>query len=413
MLKKIFLYLSLLILIAVGTKNFIYAYLNFSGYGTHDDCGLSEWLINYQGGFARRGIAGEIFFYISKISLIPANYLWLAITCFSYLYLLIYFVKKTKNQFKLELIISAILLGMPIYTNFFWKKDVFQILLFLLGLIIFKKKLNSFLKITLINLICIFGLLNHESFMFYAVPPLFFLSLSLWNEKQSIILKIFKSSLSFAFIFFTFFILFYISLSLTDESLSKKAFLILHSWDALWLKVEGKIPTDLSCFTFLSHIDINTTISRFGFFTLFWFALILICFYSFINFSIRLNLNKKINLIKILLSQLIFLFPLFYTAGDWSRWIFFWTASSLLIYLEVHNYYLYNFRFFDSFLRKILNSKIFNFKSETWPLLFLGFPYVDYYIRIFRDYMWVTPIGKLLAGVYKLFVWMIKIVSGH
>jgi hypothetical protein len=74
---------------------------------------------------------------------------------------------------------------------------------------------------------------------------------------------------------------------------------------------------------------------------------------------------------------------------------------------------LYNFRFFDNFLKVILNSKIFNFRSKTWPLLFLGFPYVDYYISSFKDYMWVTPIGKLLAGVYKLFIWTIKIFSGH
>ena len=39
------------------------------------DWTTSEWMINYQGGFVRRGLMGEILFNLHKISNIPIRYL--------------------------------------------------------------------------------------------------------------------------------------------------------------------------------------------------------------------------------------------------------------------------------------------------------------------------------------------------
>ena len=39
------------------------------------DWATSEWLINYQGGFVRRGLVGEFLFQISNLIAIPLRYL--------------------------------------------------------------------------------------------------------------------------------------------------------------------------------------------------------------------------------------------------------------------------------------------------------------------------------------------------
>jgi len=410
MSKKIFVITNLLLLFLLFGKNFFYNFANISGYGTYNDCGLTEWLINYQGGgFIRRGISGEIFFYISKIFLIKANYIWLIVTISSYLYLIYYIVRKTQNRFRLELIISPIILGMPIYTNFLWKKDIFQLLLFLLTLIIIKKKTNIILKIIVINFLCIIALLNHESFMFYAVPPLFIISFSLWKKQNIIVIKLLKSFLSFLPIFITIFLVSYFTFS--DLNLLQKTLNVLHSWDPLWLQIENKIPNDLGCFMYVasneSDVAINTKFAYFlEWYILAWVVLILFSFYICIQFTIKYSFSNKINLSNILLSQLIFLLPLFYIAGDWSRWIFFWIISSLMIHLEFKDYDFYNPISYQKYSNKLLNLKIFTITPSFWVLFFIGFPYVYYYMKGFLNYAWVTPIGKLLAALYKLLLYI-------
>jgi hypothetical protein len=411
MAKKLFIVISLLLLFVLGAKNFIYNFFNIHRFGTYNDCGLTEWLINYQGGFIRRGISGEIFYQFSKIFFISANDIWLIVTCSSYLYLFYYLVRRTKNKFRLELIISPIILGMPIYTNFLWKKDIFQLLLFLLTLLIIKKNSNVILKIIVINFLCIVALLNHESFIFYAVPSLFIISLFLWEKKNILILKLLKSFLSFLPIFITILIIFYATFS--DLNLTQKTLNIIQSWNPLWLQIEGRLPNDLGCFMFVASnedgISINYKLPFFlEWYSLSWIALILISFYCCIQFTTKYSLSNKINLSKILLSQLIFLLPLFYLGGDWSRWIFFWVISSLMIHLEFKNYNLYNIIIYRKFINNLLNLKIFNFIPSCWLLFFIGFPYINYFISDFLDYMWVTPIGKIMTGSYKLLVWVTK-----
>ena len=225
-LKKLFILIIFSLLTLILAKDIFYINTRFENYGGYKDGGLSEWLLNYQGGFTRRGISGEILLYLSNIFAVPATFLWQIITITSYLYLVFWFVKKTKDKFYLELVISSILIGMPIFTGFVWKKEVFQILLFILCLSIFKNKLHHLVKIFLINIICIFAILNHEAFLFYAIPPLFFISLTFWNKTESFIKKFIKSFSSFFFIFLTFSLVVINNLIATPEELVIKAYKI-------------------------------------------------------------------------------------------------------------------------------------------------------------------------------------------
>lgn len=410
--KRYFLSIIFLLLILLFAKDIFYINTRFEYYGGYNDHGLSEWLINYQGGFVRRGLPGEILFQISNIFFIPANYLWQIITIVSYLYLVFWLIRRSKNKFYLELIISPILIGMPIFTGFVWKKDVFLILLFLLCLSIFKKKINLFIKIFLINIICIFATLSHESFFFYAIPPLFFISFTFWKKTETFVKKIFRSFISFLSVFFVFIILFIENINTNAEELIAKAYKIHHSWSNLWLVTEGKVPDDLggAIFTF-SYASIKDERSDISYFTIFWFFLFLFSFYYIIQLNYKFKYKEKIFLFKILMTQFIFLTPLFYFAGDWSRWFFYLTISSLVVYLTNINYFQFKLIFFENLLSKFLNLKIFFIRPPIWPMFFIGFPYVNYFMRSLEMYLWVTPFGKLFAGFYKFILFFQRIFN--
>ena len=64
-----------------------------------NDSTISEWIINYQGGFTRRGLPGEIAFHIAKYfdtSLRFVIFIFQSVTYVFYLYLVYFFFKKTK-----------------------------------------------------------------------------------------------------------------------------------------------------------------------------------------------------------------------------------------------------------------------------------------------------------------------------
>ena len=385
--------------------------------GNHNDSGLTEWLINYQGGFGKRGLPGEIFYQLNNYVNIQANYLWIVICLSSYFILLYFFLKKIKNIFSIELVTSTIVLGMPVYTGFLWKKDVFGILLLLFCLQLFKLRSLFSLKFILINLISIIALLSHETFIFYGFAPLYFISFFLWNKKNNLFKKFFKSAFFYSpTIFICITVLFEIGSSSVMTSF-ERAHLIHHSWNSLWLKIEGSIPdTPGGSLHYLSYVNLeNAFFWELNIFErpitfLIWFFLIFLCFIFIINMSFSASLKNRILLFKILFSQLLFVSPLFLmpVTGDWSRWIFFWTASSLAIFLFKFKYWISEFKYFDGFLKILLNSKIFNYKLKNWKLFLIGFPYVNHMMSPFNYFM-VTPIGKLLAGSYKLLLYLCNI----
>ena len=64
-----------------------------------NDSTISEWIINYQGGFTRRGLPGEIAFNLAKYfdtSLRFVIFIFQSVTYVFYLYLVYFFFKKTK-----------------------------------------------------------------------------------------------------------------------------------------------------------------------------------------------------------------------------------------------------------------------------------------------------------------------------
>ena len=140
----------------------------------------TDWLINYEGGFVRRGLLGQIIFELSKFLNIKLQFILLFIQIaiyFIYFFLFyLLFLKRKINFFWILIIFSPILLLYPLTElEALGRKDIFVISFFLIFSIINYKTLNRLIT----SFILLFGLscLIHEITIFYIFHYLFVLHL--------------------------------------------------------------------------------------------------------------------------------------------------------------------------------------------------------------------------------------------
>jgi hypothetical protein len=140
---------------------------------------MSEWVINYGGGFVRRGLIGEIIFQIStffKIKL-REGFLILQILLYFFYYLIIYWLL---SNFKKNFIIYLAIFS-PVFYSFglyeleaLGRKEILMYIFFSYNFYLFYKykNINSNYIFTCLSLIIL--ILNHESVIFYYLFYLFF-----------------------------------------------------------------------------------------------------------------------------------------------------------------------------------------------------------------------------------------------
>src|SRR5262245_54468967 len=88
----------------------------------HDNWGMTDWLINYQGGFVRRGLPGELFYRLSHLTGIPANEFALTLSWAPFAILAAFFAYSAARV-PIVLIVSPVLLGSAAYQSFIVRKD--------------------------------------------------------------------------------------------------------------------------------------------------------------------------------------------------------------------------------------------------------------------------------------------------
>tara|TARA_B100000787_G_scaffold169252_1_gene159931 strand:+ start:2585 stop:3874 length:1290 start_codon:yes stop_codon:yes gene_type:complete len=178
---------------------FTYFYLNLKGGIDTSNYAFTELFINYQSGFIRRGLLGEIFWQLNKyFSVQPLIF-------FSYLFFIFYLIqiylifrifKAYKNFYFISIIIflSPALILFPIYEiNLYFIKDILIKLSILLhGYIIIKyrnekdnKKYIDNLKFILIPVLTVVMLVHEYQVLFLSVH--FLLSVSLIKLKNELI----------------------------------------------------------------------------------------------------------------------------------------------------------------------------------------------------------------------------------
>lgn len=311
---------------------------------------VTEFLINYQGGFVRRGLLGEFILFLYHSFGINPYFVILAISIISLFTLFWFFTRSfIKNGYTLFFLPFVFFLGNPIIQNFWVRKDILIILIFILTIYCAQKGSKTYLIFA--NIFLILGLLIHESIGFFSFPMLL---LILSNHPSQ--LNKFKNrvkSILFSFIYlipslFTFFCVLYFKGS-TDVSQK-----IWNSWKPIQFPLQGEedsiIPAAIDglSWSLQEGLRYSThTLRNFsdGIYAPIGWLLIILLIYFVLTNTDKLNfkilnyrpyriLNKQ-NISNVLIIQLISIIPLFILGWDYSRWVFFWTSSSFAIILLI------------------------------------------------------------------------------
>lgn len=313
---------------------------------------MAEWLINYQGGFGRRGLLGELFSQISlkyEISIRKVILYFLFFLFFTYYFLIYLFFKDVKkNKLIILSILSPLFIILPLSElEALGRKDLLIPLSFLVYLIIYNKMNFLGLYLFLIFFFPIL-LLIHEVSIFYFPFFLILLFFKIKNLNYSHLLALIFLSL----------LVIGIIVTLSNS---------IHSSDQIRIMCENikyKLNDQCGMAAFVLNRVLKDNISELGGLNIFhllrnflifvfgYFALIILILNSKLE-KLELNiLIKHLNVEVIILLLFIPTLIPFAIAVDWGRW--FNLSYTMLIF----------FYFF------CLKNKIFNLNENNKMLYF-------------------------------------------
>ena len=318
-------YFKVYLLILFLFANFFF----FQKYNNLVEWTISEWLINYQGGFTRRGLLGEIAFQLSKFLSITVRETILVLQILTYIlffYLIFNFIKDiSKNLIIIFAIFSPLFILYPIAeVEVLGRKEIFVFISFILvanicSLKILQKK-HYFYFSLILTICCLIweGVVIYFSFFIF----LFFLQNNFILDKK-FILKLFLSLIPFLVCFYLI-----VLFRLDSESLKNMCDSINECYGAMTY-----LNRDLS--SNISEVSSKFQISYlFRYVIIFlvgFFPLILLIFYSKFDTRIKLKNKNNFSIIFFLVFAPSFIF--YYIAQDWGRWIHISYSLSLLTYL--------------------------------------------------------------------------------
>lgn len=306
---------------------------------------VADWLVNYSGGFVRRGLSGEIIILINSFTKIPLNIIVGIIQFLIFFGICILFYNlirdKIINFWFLILIISPSFLLFNVYDQeAVGRKEILLIFVFICWFIFCKNKNDRKYFYEFLYAILIFILtMMHEIFVFYIQYFIFvyyiYSKRNNFNWAASLILY-------FSSIFASILIIFFGG-NLNDPEICDR---ILEFTSSLTV-CEGVIRPDqlfllgkdkwLNAFNFIYNFNYKDLIAL-----IFLYLLILLPIYIFLN-SVKLD-KKKINFT--VFSFFIFIsitLPLFILIIDWGRIIYIHSALTtitLIMYLEKNNVFI-------------------------------------------------------------------------
>ena len=342
-IKYFKLYISILFIFSV--------FYLYGKYNVGNDSTVSEWLINYEGGFTKRGLIGQIAIHIGEFLNISLRQSILFFQIFSiglYYLLLINFFKSVKfNKIILLSIFTPIFLLYPVAEiEVLGRKETIICSFYLIYLTLQNFRQKNYFRIFLLPLL----MLVWEPVVF------FFIFWLIVDYIEDAFEKNYKSLFKYLLTYIPAILIgAYIALNPISE--------IAHKNMAIFLKENFNENCYMSCALLLSKSSIydqfklNFDIFSFGIF-LRYFLIILIGFgplFILIKFSQFNKLNSKIFLSIIMLPMLI----LFLMMSDWGRIVnIFYTFSIIsFLYLYKKKLVLINNGILENFFVKIFNKK--------------------------------------------------------
>ena len=364
-LNQIFLKLLLLLSFIVISINF-FEWTEKKSYFEY-----SDWLINYQGGFTRRGLFGEILFILHKVSGLGLDLiLYLGVTAMYFVFFL--FLYKILKKSDLNFLNTLILFSPLSFTYLALNKTLAgrkEILLFFLLVVFFYNLKN--IKFENIKYWIIFILtvssLTHFGFIFYS-PFLILSFIYLYPEKKFKdlfiqILPILFSGL--LIVLFTFYSTIYSKPEIFEICESIKNF-VKNCPTETYIDVLNYSISDIRAIN-ISYAGNYYFIKYLIYFILSFTPIII----ALIN--LRNNKNYKIKKLFIFLSiSIICTIPVFYLGVDYGRYLNWQYMFVLLLYLHLINFKFLkqdnkNY-FFDSKIPKQMLYVIIFIYGFTWSV---------------------------------------------
>jgi len=350
---------------------------------------FTDWLINYEGGFVRRGLLGQIVFELSKLLNIQIKFLILIFQISIYLiYFILFFLLLSKietNFFWLLIIFSPISFLYPMAElEALGRKDIFVITSFLIFSIINYRSFSSLL----FSFIFIFTLscLIHEITFFYIFHYLF-----VFYVKNKIFINQKLNIKHYLVSFLSLGVLLYLNLYLHNFVVIED---IVNSYNyenltALSGSFSHISPTiDSVFFKTFSKINI-VTIARYGF-------LILISTIPFIYFiKIKSDYeNKYFNFQNIFISNILLSIPLYLLIFDWGRVIYINYNFFIIIIIFIFNSNLINTKYLQKKLEVI---------SKPIKILFFIFICLSFSPKLLiTDDLGSKPLYKSATKIFKI-----------
>jgi hypothetical protein len=349
----------------------------------HASYELSEWLINYAGGFVRRGLPGTLIGMLSHITGIQANHLAIIMGLACYLLLTAWLLRRATGTFPAMLVLSCIVMGIPAYQDSIVRKDSLG-LLFLLGcLAVDCSRLPRPLAIAALNLLAGVAILCHETFIFYALAAFVFFRGSDGNPLTTT--DIFRRSLALLPAGAC------LILTAIYHGSPAQAAAVNDSWQPLWRITDPENPAiavpdaaiEALGWTTKHGLSLSLYLLTSGWYQPTAWALVFTISFALIVLFTDRNADRtgapamktRIRVTAILLAQLLFISPLFVLGVDYGRWLFLWVVSSMMFHIFGRRAPAWLesgvARFFENARIPALIARV---PARDWYLLFFGVP---------------------------------------
>lgn len=342
---------------------------------------FKEFFLNYNSGFLRRAIDGEILFLISKETLISPLYIVPIISSLfiiSFFFLIFRFIKKYKYT-GILIFSMPILLGEIIYNSIF-RKDIPILILLLINLLVLFKIKNHLIKYVLHILICSFSILFHEIYFLISFIP--FCIIFILSSQKKILFSSFIITFS----------LFLLMSKFSGFHIDQNE--IINSWNKIDINIAKYISNlnkILNVKITIFYKTINYSLFNVLFFILFFFA----NFYLIIGYVYSYICNERKKFF-IIFSSIFYPLVLLLCAiaVDFSRWFFMTNLIMIIFPHIIPNDYI--MRFNKLTLNLNIEKYFILIKNKYFPVVyfFLGMPFFGFWTP--KEYIESTPLYNII-----------------
>ena len=357
---------------------FIFSFTIFYLHHKHNvgnDTSISEWLINYHGGFTRRGLGGEINIFFSNlfsISLRDAIFLTQSFGYLIYLIFLFLYIRFLDfNIIQIFAIFSPLFLIYPLAElEALGRKEVFIFLFFISALFFSEKQFKPKILNSIISIFFPIMCLIWEQVILFA--PFFIVILIFKNKFVSFYEILIKLSLIFLPTIITIIVIFLFPLS-NEGHKEMCSFLINQFGERCYMSAELLIKNTIYFDTFFIHERVNFFPEYFRYLMIFFVGFLPLHFSIYKNQFTNENnfITKYFNPLTLFFCLYTPVLLLFAFGHDWGRWMNIMYTLSILLYLylikekKISNR-LYNYSFLKLFKKKSLLIVVFYLFAFSW-----------------------------------------------